>query len=104
MASESSVRHLNGAYLTETGQAYTGQGKLERAILYTADAATPGCIVVLYDAANAGTTDELTKFALDPSAAGGSDHITKSFEIGREFANGVSAVITGTGSLTLVFG
>lgn len=95
------TRHLNGAALTATGQAYTGQGILARAILY---AAVPNDLeVALYDAADEGTTDPLTYLGVDPLSVAGEDHVTQSFEIGREFENGISAVLTGTGTLYLVF-
>ena len=94
------TRHLNGAYLTATGQAYTGQGNLVRAILYSITAG--GLTVTLYDNTS-GTTNPLTLVSVDPSVASGEDHITETFEIGRKFESGVRAVFSGTGVLALVF-
>jgi hypothetical protein len=102
MASEASVRHLNGATLTETGQAYTGQGVLRRVIGYSVNEG--GASAAIYDAAAEGITDLLVIVGVDPTIGGGEAIKTNSMEIGRDFVNGISVVITGTGSFTLVFG
>jgi hypothetical protein len=92
--------YKNGAYLTATGQAYTGQGKLKRAILYSGTAG--GASWTLYDNTS-GTTNPLTKVSVDTSNLGGEDEASECFEIGREFETGVRCVLVGTGALTLVF-
>ena len=101
MATEASVRHLNGATLTVTGQAYTGQGELKRVILHTETAG--GIVAILYDAAAEGTTNQLATVSVDVDDTGELSG-AKSFEIGREFENGVSVVLTGTGVCAIVFG
>lgn len=95
------ARHLNGQYMTAAGVAYTGQGILIRAILYSETEG--GASITLYDNTS-GTTNPLSKISVDPAVGGGQAKVTKTFEIHREFENGVNVAWAGTGILTLVFG
>ena len=95
------VRHLNGQYMIAAGVAYEGQGILKRAILYSETEG--GVALALYDNIS-GASNLFAKISVDPAFGAGETHLTKSFEINQEFANGVNVSWAGTGKLTLVFG
>lgn len=94
------VQYKNGSVLTATGQAITGQGKLKNIIVYSGTEG--GLSAVLYDSVGA-ATNMLTTVGADPLIGGGSDICTVSVPSSRTFENGVYAVLTGTGVLTLEF-
>lgn len=95
------TKRVNSILIDATGQAHTGPGKLQRVILYSS---TTGAVTaVIYDDTAAGTDDKLTTtLVVDPHELGGEATGTREFEIGAEFENGLSVVISGTGEVMLV--
>ena len=96
------TKNINSIHIDATGQAHTGPGKLKRVVLYSGTAG--GVTAKCYDG-TADTDNEITPtLAVDPASAAesGEEKISKSLEIGAEFATGVYVVIAGTGEALLV--
>ena len=91
------TKRINSIRIDATGQAHTGPGVLRRVIIYSS--AVEDVIVNIYDDTDAGTADKLTvPLVLDTPSVSGEDTATRVFEIGAEFENGLSVVITGVAS------
>jgi len=91
----------NSVHLDDTGQAYTGSGKIERFILFTGTVG--GGKFTIYDDTESGTEDKMASVAIDVLDGGGETISSKSIEAGLEFSNGLSVVKdSGTAEVVIV--
>ena len=95
------LKRANSILIDATGQAHTGPGKLLRVLIYSSD--TEEAIVNIYDDTAAGTADRLTlPLMYDPPDVSGETMGTRVYEVGAEFENGLSVVITGAAAASEV--